>query len=192
MSRIIIDLDHTLLDTTRFKMALAVSLGLTQSEWDMAYRKFVNDYGMFNPDDFLQGASQEQKEKFENVVRRLPTFLYPDSMTFIKKVTQAGHEVVLITFGDKSWQEKKLKALRESLETIKIVFVSSTEKLEHFKHLVINDTVMIDDNAVEIDTIKSRFQGVVVYWVCRPNGKYRDKPPSTPHTKVKSLAEITL
>ena len=122
----------------------------------------------------------------------MSTFLYPDSIGFIKKVTEDGHEVILVTFGDESWQEKKLKALKKSLPKIQLTFISSTEKIDHVKHLVTNDTIMIDDNAREIDAIKSRFRKIVVYWVCRPNGKYRDVPPSTPHTKVTSLADIRL
>ncbi|MFA5995669.1 MAG: HAD family hydrolase [Patescibacteria group bacterium] len=175
MPTVIIDLDHTLLDTTRFKQALAKSLGLSTAKWDEIYEQFVADNGLFSPTDFLAGASTEQRNQFYKTLNQLPSFLYPDSLTFLDRVLKQHWQVIILTFGDKPWQQLKLK----HLPLPKVVRTITTDLS---KHLIIKDlldtkkTIVIDDNAKELDAIKRAYPEIITYWMQRPNGKYHTKP----------------
>lgn len=155
--RILIDLDHTLLDTTQFKLALA-----------------------------------KKADEPDQVIQNLHIFLYSDSIHFLKKALRSGWEVVIVTFGEKSWQEKKLRALKKYWPIGVRTIVSSSKKIDQIKHLETKNVIMIDDKAEEINAIKKEFPDVEMYWIRRFDGKYRDQAPAVPHHTITTLTEINL
>ena len=190
MSKIIIDLDHTLLDTTSFKEALAKSLGLTPVDWDMAYNKFLADYQMFNPTDFLKGVATAQKKQFEAVVKKTGSFLYPDSVPFLKKAIQAGHHVVVLTFGNQDWQTQKLQHI--AWPDGVTLLTTDTTKSSQLAQYMEDDTLVVDDNGRELDALHRHWSTAKLYWMVRPNGKYRDVEPVSAHSTIHSLNQIKL
>lgn len=157
MSRIIIDLDHTLLNTTQFKLALT-----------------------------------EQSNKTDQIINNLSIYLYSDSIPFLEQAIQSGWEVIIVTFGDQDWQAKKLQALKHYLPTEVKTLISPSKKINHITHLITGRVILIDDKAEEIDAIKQAFPKVAAYWMRRPEGKYRDEEPTTPHQTINSLNQIKL
>jgi len=190
MHTLILDLDHTLLDTTTFKAALAASLHLTPQQWDEAYNQFVTDYGMFNATDFLRGVSTADKTAFEAALHKISHFLYPDSLAFIHQAIEFGYTVVLVTFGNVAWQKQKLAHLR--LPNAVTTIATDTAKISQLAEYIQSDTLVVDDNAKELEAIKQQWPAVTAYWMCRANGKYRDSIPTVPHTKITSLTDIKL
>ena len=190
MPHLIIDLDHTLLDTTRFKADLAKSVDLTQADWDMAYNKFVADYGMFNATDFLKGVTAEQKKQFEMVVQKTSSFLYPDSLSFLKRAVQAGYQIIVLTFGNQTWQQQKLDHITWPPGVT--VLTTDSKKITQLAQYRGGDTLVVDDRGQELDAIAQSWSNVKLYWMRRPNGKYRDVAPVAPHREITSLSEVPL
>lgn len=190
MRTIIIDLDHTLLDNTSFKVALAASLHLTPAQWSEAYEQFVKDNGMFNAVDFLRGVSTEDKTAFEAVIHKIGHFLYPDSLPFLQEASAAGYAIILVTFGNIIWQKHKLANLHlpAHVQTI----ATDTNKVSQLAEYMQSDTLVIDDNAKELEAIKQHWPDVTAYWMKRDNGKYRNTIPSVEHTKITLLTDIKL
>lgn len=157
MPRILIDLDHTLLATTQFKVAL-----------------------------------EKQPGNIDSLLPKLHLFLYADSISFLETAIRLGYEVIIVTFGEEVWQQKKIQALQLYLPTAVKTLISPTQKINHIKHLLTDRVILIDDRAEEIDAIKQAFPKVEAYWMRRPEGKYRDEEPTTPHQTINSLKQIKL
>ncbi|MDP3970464.1 MAG: hypothetical protein Q8P90_02090 [bacterium] len=189
MQQLIIDLDHTLLDTTAFKLDLAKSLGLTSNEWADSYNRYVQDNNVFDARDFLQGVDTSDQKKFYQVISQISKYLYPDSTQFLKQTLKDGWEVLILTFGSESWQEMKIDNMNfpNGVKTLAV----SKEKISVVKNYVKEQTVFIDDRSIEIDAVKKSFPEIKAYWMRRENGKYRDIQP-TLHDKIISNLNIEL
>ncbi len=190
MSRLILDLDHTLLNTTAFKLALAESLDLSAYEWEQAYTGFMRDNQLFRVDDFLQGVTPVQREAFFSVVEQLRKYLYPDTLPFLQSAHAAGHTITIVTFGDQDWQAKKLAGLQ--LPAYVQTIATSGTKVSALAELVNDDTLVVDDRAIELEAIVAAYPQVVAYWMTRPEGKYTEPIPQCPHHQIESLNQIKL
>lgn len=190
MSTIILDLDYTLLNTTAFKLALAKSLDLSAHDWEQAYNGFVADNGLFKPEDLLKGVTAEQRQAFAEVVQSIRRYLYPDTLAFLQSAQAAGHQLTIVTFGQPAWQEQKLQALRLPSD----VECRATEgsKVTVLADLVNDDTIVVDDRAVELEQIVKAYPVVKAYWMTRPDGKYVEPIPQCPHQQINSLNQIKL
>lgn len=190
MPTILIDLDHTLLNNTAFKTALADSLELSAAEWDKAYEQFVLDYGTFEPKAFLQGVSVEHRRAFQRTVITARRFLYSDSLAFLQMAHEKKYQIVLVTFGNVKWQKQKLAALR--FPPFVNTLPTDKTKISVLADYIEPATLLVDDNAKEIDAIVKQWPQVKAYWITRPEGKYRITPPTVQHTVISTLAKINL
>lgn len=190
MRTLILDLDHTVLNTTAFKTALANSLEISQTDWDRAYEQFVRDNGMFRPDDFLRGVTPAQRHAFETVLKTMRQFLFPDVLPFVRVAHEAGYRLVLLTFGDAHWQKKKVHALHLP-KYIHTVFTEG-HKVESLAEYVEHDTLVVDDKANELEAFHQLWPNMTLYWMKRANGHHRTTAPTVPHHTITSLNEIKL
>jgi FMN phosphatase YigB (HAD superfamily) len=190
MSQLILDLDHTLLNTTAFKLALAESLDLSAYEWEQAYAGFMRDNQLFRVDDFLQGVTPTQREAFFQVVDNLRKYLYLDTLPFLQSAHAAGHQLTIVTFGDEAWQTRKLQGLH--LPDYVHTLATADTKVTALAELVNDDTLVVDDRATELEAIVAAYPQVVAYWITRPEGKYTEPIPQCPHHQIESLNQIKL
>lgn len=190
MPTILIDLDHTLLNNTAFKTALADSLELSAAEWDKAYEQFVLDYGTFEPKAFLQGVSVEHRRAFQRTVITARRFLYSDSLAFLQMAHEKKYQIVLVTFGNVKWQKQKLTALH--FPSYVLALPTATTKISVLADYIKPATLLVDDNATEIDAIIKQWPQIKAYWITRPEGKYRTIIPTTTNTHITHLNEIKL
>lgn len=190
MPLIILDLDHTLLDTTAFKAALARSLEIEPAAWEKAYTQFVHDNGMFNAVDFLRGVTPAQHKAFAKTLTQIRRFFYPDSWPFLRQAQAAGYKVMIVTFGDIAWQQQKIDALR--LPSFVESLVTNLPKIERLAEYIEHVTVVVDDRATELEALYEHWPQLTLYWMRRPNGKYRDIVPVVPHQPITQLNEIKL
>ena len=190
MSSIILDLDYTLLDTARFKAALSRALEMPVAAYDQAYQGFVQDNGLFEPKAFLEGVTTAQQTAFYVVLKKMRSFLYPDTLPFLRQLQQQHWKVTIITYGNQAWQQSKLDGLTFSSDITTIATEQS--KIKVWKKLTLDAiTVAVDDKATEIDAIQKLYPAVQCYWIKRPNGRYHDRP-TTPHHVIHQLTDITI
>lgn len=172
MPTAILDLDDTLLNTNALKNALASSLDLTREQWEEVYRAYVEDNGKFDQEGFLRGVDPDQRTAFDAVLRKMTTYLYKDSMIFIKRLLDDGWRVVILTYGDAEWQQTKVDHLRfpNAVET-RVTSEDKTLLLDQY--IDPTRTILIDDRADVIDTAKKLYPELYTYWMRRPDGAHR-------------------
>lgn len=169
MQTLIIDLDHTLLNTTDWVEDLANSITMDMQSWDKALKQFSS------PQDLLTTISIEERKAFMQVVDDIQEYLYEDSYDFLDRVLQNEWQVTILTYGHKAWQELKLSKLRFPQGVRNMV--TDQLKVDLVGKMIKGHTILIDDRADEIDSIKTQYPDIEAYWMQRDNGKYRDTPP---------------
>lgn len=118
--KIVFDLDYTLLDTVKFKEALVAATGADVAKYEIAYADAVErGGGRFDPDILFDslvenGAlaaaeSEAARERFGAVVRKTEDYLYPEAKEMLEALRKFDVAVDLLTFGNKKWQEEKVK-----------------------------------------------------------------------------------
>lgn len=175
MPTVIIDLDDTLLNTAALKRDLAGSLGLSIEQWQQTYNQYTADNGVFDADGFLSGVDSNRKVAFSAIIRKMQTYLYPDSLPFIQSAQDANWDVVILTHGSKAWQQSKLDNIKfpEGVTTQ----VTQGNKVDVLDRLVDDQTVLIDDRAEVIEETKQRYPEFEAIWMKRRAGAHRDVQP---------------
>lgn len=112
---IIFDLDYTLLDTLEFKKGLAEALNLEFDVYHKNCKKYFKDKDiLYNLEKHLKILEQENSDfKInENFLSNIGKYLFPEADDILKKMKDAGHKLVLLTYGDVQWQKMKVENLK--------------------------------------------------------------------------------
>jgi len=161
---IIFDLDHTLLDTHRFKNGLAKALGISEQVFTDTYKKqFLDREKVYNIDEHIlmllkKGyieTTEKIKEQIKILFSAIDDYLFPEAEQILKDAKKRGHRLILLTYGSVSWQKRKVADLKIKHYFDKIIFTDcekSTE-IEFLKHLP-ESVVIVNDNAREALMIK--------------------------------------
>jgi len=167
----IIDLDHTLLNTSRLKKEMAKSIkkfGIKEKLWKETYQTTVKkvkkafDYNVKLHSQLIFQktgikASLIEKE-FKSVLKKCYKFLYPDTKPFLKYLKNKKVKIILLTLGNINWQKEKIKNLNLQKYFNKIIFT-----YWHKRFLKLNldeppeNWIFINDNLKEIKELKDNF-----------------------------------
>ncbi len=150
-----LDIDHTLLNTERFKRALAGcgrDLGVTPRIFWSAYRQ-SRTKGLFDVAAFLSclplslPSRRLLEKRFNAVINDIDTYIYRDASYFLKWAKQQGHVIVLYTHGKKAFQKKKIDAIRRRHAIHAWVITADRTKRRDFTRITRGRTpwVWIDD-----------------------------------------------
>jgi len=122
--KIVFDLDYTLLDTAKFKEALARAVtaqGVDRERYEDVYKAVVKRQGKvydFDPEALLEGlkndfadeaARDEARRGIAGVLARTEEFLYPGAVELLRELRRHGAELVLMTLGNEKWQRAKVE-----------------------------------------------------------------------------------
>lgn len=194
--KVIFDLDYTLMDTVQLHSKLAEIFDKENYRED--YQFFFRSKGIsFDGEKYLailkelgriDGAREKElKSKLAELMENMDDFLKPDAESVLKHFIKDGHELILITFGNKEWQEKKVKNLSIKKYFSEIIFEEEDKSKSEYlrslgegneKILIINDNL---DEAVAMQKIlgdKAELRLV----------KREDKKEAEPH--IKNLREL--
>lgn len=120
----IIDFDDTLFDTHAFKqarMASLQSLGVTEELFRRTYAQSRNDaHGAFTYTDErhaqilgVEGFEEAKVQAaLQSVSYRVKEFLFEDTLRFLQGVRDLGDAMILLSLGEPSFQEFKVKQTR--------------------------------------------------------------------------------
>lgn len=180
----ILDLDHTLLNTTALKRAMQESLrpfGGSGELFEKSYAATVSaipgqyDYDISRHASIISemtGADAALvRAALENVLQHIDKFLFPDAISFLQWVKEKG-AVLLLTWGNPHWQEQKVQH-----SSIRDMFVRCvyTEKDKHNVALAIDapqaEWIFINDNPKEIKFMLTQYPEATHLRVKRPEGK---------------------
>ncbi|MFH0956101.1 MAG: NIF family HAD-type phosphatase [Candidatus Falkowbacteria bacterium] len=163
--KIIFDLDYTLLDTEKFKKKMADIF--SQEDFKADYEKYFKKQGInFDFDEYLailndEGRIDNKREKklrleIEELISHIDNYLRPDAENVLKYFKDSGAELILITFGNKKWQERKVKNLTIAKYFDNIIYEEQEKyKSEYLKSLSDGkeEILIINDNLSEANEI---------------------------------------
>lgn len=160
---IIIDLDHTLFDATAFKATLAESVlkyGISQDIFFQTYaqiRKLSKD-SEYSPGSHLAALGKiinldqtSAKKSIDEVVSHSQKYLYSDALTFLKKISSLGVPFILLSCGDRDFQQKKISAcgIKKYFTEIKIVQKSKNTAIKKLAKKYGDNLIFVNDNINE-------------------------------------------
>lgn len=191
---IIIDLDHTLLNTSLLKVKMFRALqqfGVSQELFDRTYEKTVSrDERQYSYDAAVHGRNiaadlgkpelaDPISQQLNRAIESTENLVYEDVFDFLQQARKAGAVIVLLTRGDPKWQQAKIEAagLRKYVDR---VVVAPESKGEVLRSQIRPDaqTFFVTDNAQEIDALEGIKLKVIQ--LIRPEGKYQQEAQDVP------------
>lgn len=162
---IIFDLDHTLLNAEKIKLALSRILKMSRKDFSSSYHKlFGQKSDLYNPfihlDLLIQTGkvdarcANSYKQRIRELLARLDSFLVPGVENLLKELKSNGHFLILISHGNVVWQNRKIKNLKIKKYFRKII-VTNENKADSFKFLKNKkeEILIVNDNARENEEI---------------------------------------
>lgn len=158
---IILDLDYTLLNTMRQKKDLARALSISWKKYQETYalhfsNKKVN-YNVYSHLSFLlqtgvikKAQADKIRKKLRRVLDQGNHYLFPAAEKTLRDLKRDKHELILLSFGDKTYQKNKISKLKIKKYFSRIIVTSlckstSLDFLKKRNHKV----VIVNDNARE-------------------------------------------
>lgn len=160
---IIIDLDHTLFDATAFKATLAASVlkcGVSRDVFLETYTQIraSDKHSEYSPNKHLAALGKiinldqtSAKKSIDKVVSHSQKYLYSDALTFLKKISSLGVPFILLSCGDRDFQQKKISAcgIKKYFTEIKIVQKSKNAVMKKLAKKYGGNLIFINDNIKE-------------------------------------------
>ena len=159
----IFDLDHTLLDSMKLKEDLAEVLDMSMENYNRSYKEFFEDNSIsYSFKEHLKnleesnsyewvGNIETAKRQFSNKFKEMEYLLNDGSVDLVASEKKKGHKIMLITFGNKQWQEEKIAKsglLNKSFEKDEIFYTDKDKGdfvgglfKEGEKYIIINDNI---------------------------------------------------
>lgn len=184
--KIVLDFDHTLFDTEKFKQALQdrmAMFGVTVDQFNYNYRIVKEQAGYYNYREHLRLLSQAEELdendlllSFTEIINTASEYLFSDTLNFLDKLKAiTGSELYLLTFGQDEFQQAKVEAsglkkyFKEIVDTVESKLLYFDQKAE------LHDAIFIDNRGKTIDQIKSKYPKVTAIWINRVNTPYDDE-----------------
>lgn len=187
---IIFDLDYTLLDTARFKRdGLALFFNMNEAEFKDYYKKNFKDKGVnYSPKkhlEFLGWGQAELAAKLDELddwlEKEISRYLLPEAEEILKRFKEAGHKIILASFGDKEFQKQKISALKINQISVREFFneviISDKVKaeLKKLKRFRGENVLLVDDNLREALELKEVLgEKCEIFLVDGPYARYRE------------------
>lgn len=163
-TKIVFDLDYTLLDTVKFKEALVVATGVDEKAYEAAYAAAVaRNKGLFDPAVLFAELKERAlltgqdvapaRERFDAVLTTTEQYLYPQAKEMLESLRRHPEaKVELMTFGNAEWQKAKVEhsGLKDLFHD---VLYAEKDKKEFVRNLREGDekVVIVNDNGKEME-----------------------------------------
>lgn len=185
-----VDFDHTLFDTDKFFNVDArkafLELGVDETVWDKTYGEVRNSG--YTLEKHTEAISRQcgvvvpltaMKAVLAGRFVDLRGYLFPDAVPFLWRARNNGAMLFLLSFGDKEWQEYKVKGsgilefFDQALFTTK-----GGKKAEIVAALAahFNRVVVVDNDPKELDLVKEHLPSVETWRVNRVPDWYMNPP----------------
>ena len=157
----IFDLDHTLMNSGKFKDGLPKIFGLSKGAWRNSVKKhFAKELDLYSPlkhaEMCYESGEINKKQLFilEKRLRLLASnasrYLFPDVERLLGYLCQENNYLILLSHGDKKWQRLKIKELPIKKYFDKVIITDKSKiKAINFLKRKSDDIVIVNDNARE-------------------------------------------
>lgn len=161
----IFDLDHTLLDSKKLKEDIAEILDMSVGDYNKSYNEnfekkninysFKEHLKILKEDDYfkLNGSYEKAERDFDNKFKEMDYLLNDGYLELIASEKSKGHKTIMVTFGNKYWQEEKISKLGKLKELFgkDEIFCIDEDKANYVSELYENEAkyIIINDNIKE-------------------------------------------
>ncbi len=161
---IVLDLDYTLLDTGRFKEALAsvfAECGIKKERFLHTYRQTAEsdpsayDYDLIRHVNILaeelKCTPEDLYKSVDEVLSNTTDYLYPGAKRFVEQLRKLGFKVILLTLGNVGWQKVKVEhsGLSELFDETVLTRSNKEMALARFADEP-RPVVVVNDNSEEV------------------------------------------
>ncbi|MEK7113856.1 MAG: HAD family hydrolase [Patescibacteria group bacterium] len=179
---LILDFDHTCYDTDAFllfeiRQPIFNKFKVSNVDWETSYEETVKTgYSIEKHLDEISkvlGVSikdEDRKEIIDNI--DCEKYLYPDTISFVKKAKEMGYMIVLLSYGYESWQNKKVmgSGLNKFMDDIKYVIEDehcSKAKVVGSYSESHGKVIFVDNKGANVDEVHREFPKVETYFMNR-------------------------
>lgn len=180
---LIIDFDRTVFDSDalyRDLYKLCEDHGISKDLLDPTSALVPPDNLLFNFFLMVQRSHEVEPVKIEKVMAEIEGYIrekgylyvFSDCRPFLNSAISSGWKVTILTYGNPSFQLAKFVGSKLS-DICHSFTVTSEVKWRQLKVTENSPIIFLDDNPRNIDEVKTRFPGIRVIEVKRPNSKYQ-------------------
>jgi len=166
-TKLFVDFDGTMFDTTGFKEAtLEVfrKAGFSKDELMTAYQAECLDYKYS-----ITGMTERLKKvryfnfsltqaRIEKLFRDVPRYIYDDTEQFLQSVDKSKYELILITLGETHFQHKKVENSKLEKYFDQVLY-TEIQKWDYLENIVqkVERFILIDDRSDTIHQVSLKF-----------------------------------
>jgi phosphoglycolate phosphatase-like HAD superfamily hydrolase len=165
---LIIDFDYTIFDAMKFRKDLAKVFGLSFYDFNKFYfSEFKNkkiNYSISRHLQILKNQGRKVqnnnfKREADELFTKIDNYLFDGVEKFLKECQKRGFKIVMLTFGDKLWQKKKINSskIKQYFDQIIITDINKAAELSRLKS-VRGKVIIINDNAKEMMMLNNFFK----------------------------------
>jgi FMN phosphatase YigB (HAD superfamily) len=186
--KLIFDFDHTLFSAKKLYFAIReafIKIGVEEKLFQETFEKSKGRGRDYKPTIqfrlIKKARSETSLKKLEKALRRVldkvPEFLYPDTIWFLKR-WRDNADSILLSYGEEKFQKDKIKASKIGKYFEKIIITRDINKLKPFKRVFQNrkKAIFVEDNPTALAKIKKTFKKVITVRINRGEGKYTKLP----------------
>ena len=176
-----LDFDYTLFDTHKFREELYKILeknGFDKTYLSLTPEMKTKGQKLLNIKKLFKSLSEQKNiplnnflEPLEKLYARGKNFVYEDTIEFLKYLKSQNNKIYLLTWGDKDFQEEKLKSSKLEPYFDKIIYA---EELKYTLNIDYSNGIFIDDSIRDIEGLYNQ-KAKKVYRIKRKNGKNSEK-----------------
>jgi len=183
--KIIFDFDYTLFDTSHFLDALCEKFSKYSISKDIFSKRLAGAYNkkhIFKPSLFLRTFIKDSHKPYNLLVDEFNSFcssahahVYSDTIPLLRAL-QKSHALFLLTFGDKRFQQMKIKGAELAPYFTRIVVTENRIK-DKEAHTIsgAEPTIFVDDNPLALTAVKRYAPHIITVRIKREEGEHGDK-----------------
>lgn len=192
-----IDFDYTMFNAMEFHKARYQEMqcyGITIEELKAMEKEIPEKEGkLINLDDVYSKISEKYKLPKEEVLSKIHKimdnchkYLYEDTIEFLEYLKQNGHELYILTWGDKELQYQKIQ--KAGIEKY-FDGVILTEEMKFNIDIDYKNGIFIDDNPRDLEGLYKN-NPIEVIRIKRDGAKYSEKPINIKIKEYKTLEQL--
>jgi len=178
---LLLDIDYTVHDNAKFKLLLCKDL---KKRFNLPYQRVLSLYQnvlaesrYFKPELFINTLSKELGDKYKKEIgsvlwlkARFDKTVYPDTKTFLKKLTKSVN-IYIFSKGDKKFQTNKIQPLIKLIKFKKtIILKNKLSKLgQIIRGIKENQIFLVDDSPEIVNQAKKINKNIVAILIKRRN-----------------------
>lgn len=186
---LVLDFDHTCYDTDDFLLneirhPMLSDFVVSEKDWEKAYEEAVKT-GYSIEKHFKKITEITNIAFSEDKIRHLlesmnfSRYLYPDTLHVLARAKEKKFDIVILSFGDMSWQDKKVSGsgLDKIVDIVEYVITDECNAKAAVVGNLRNNykkVIYVDNKGANLDKVYENYKDVSTYFINRSIGELAD------------------